>query len=64
MCLAQGHNALTPVRLEPAVLRSRGKQSTTEPLRSLQKRVKQTKLKNQTAAKMFLLVELWLSRNT
>ena len=34
MCLAQGHNAVTPVRLEPAALRSRVKHSTTEPLRS------------------------------
>ena len=33
MCLAQGHNAVTPVRLEPAALRSRVKHSTTEPLR-------------------------------
>ena len=35
MCLAQGHNAVTPVRLEPAAPRSRVKLSTTEPLRSL-----------------------------
>ena len=34
MCLAQGHNSVTPVRLEPAALRSRVKHSTTEPLRS------------------------------
>ena len=34
MCLAQGHNAVTPVRLEPAASRSRVKYSTTEPLRS------------------------------
>ena len=32
--LAQGHNAVPPVRLEPAALRSRVKHSTTEPLRS------------------------------
>ena len=38
MCLAQGHNAVTPVRLEPAALRSRVKHSTTEPLRSLDAR--------------------------
>ena len=31
---AQGHNAVTLVRLEPAALRSRVKHSTTEPLRS------------------------------
>ena len=35
MCLAQGHNAVTPVRLEPTALRSRVKHSTSEPLRSL-----------------------------
>ena len=35
MCLAQGHNAVTPVRLEPSAPRSRVKHSTTEPLRSL-----------------------------
>ena len=34
MCLAQGHNALMPVRLEPAAPGSRVKQSTIEPLRS------------------------------
>ena len=33
MCLAQGHNTVTPVRLEPAAPRSRVKHSTTEPLR-------------------------------
>ena len=32
MCLAQGHNAVTPVRLEPAALGSRVKHSTTGPL--------------------------------
>ena len=35
MCLAQGHNAVTPVRLKPASLRSRVKHSTPEPLHSL-----------------------------
>ena len=34
MCLAQGHNAVTLVRLEPAAPRSRVKHSTNEPLRS------------------------------
>ena len=34
MCLAQGHNAVTSLRLEPAAPRSRVKHSTTEPLRS------------------------------
>ena len=33
--LAQGHNAVTPVRLEPAALLSQVKHSTTEPLHSL-----------------------------
>ena len=32
MCLAQGHNAATLVRLEPSVPRSWVKHSTTEPL--------------------------------
>ena len=31
MCLAQGHNAVTPVRLEPRAPWSRVKPSTTEP---------------------------------
>ena len=35
MCLAQGHNAVKPVRLEPAAPLSQVKHSTTEPLRSL-----------------------------
>ena len=35
MCLAQGHNAVTPVRLKLATPRSQDKHSTTEPLHSL-----------------------------
>ena len=35
MCLAQGHNAVTPVRLDPVASPSRVKNSTTEPLLSL-----------------------------
>ena len=35
MCISQGHNAVTPVRLEPATFRSQNKHSTTEPMRSL-----------------------------
>ena len=31
MCLAQGYNAVSPVRLEPATFLSPVKQSTTEP---------------------------------
>ena len=34
MRLAQGHNAMTPVRLEAAATRYLVKHSTTEPLRS------------------------------
>ena len=34
MCLAQGHNTVTPVRLKHAAPQSRVKHSTTEPLRS------------------------------
>ena len=34
MRLAQGHNAMAPVRLEAAATRYRVKHSTTEPLRS------------------------------
>ena len=35
LTLLRDHNAVTPVRLEPAALRFRVKHSTTEPLRSL-----------------------------
>ena len=35
MCLAQGHNTVPPVRLEPAIPQSQVKHSTTEPLCSL-----------------------------
>ena len=35
MCLAQGHNTATSVRLKSATLRSRIKHSTTKPLCSL-----------------------------
>ena len=34
MCLAQGHNAVTPVRHDPTALWSWVEHSTTEPLRS------------------------------
>ena len=34
MCLTQGHNAVTPVKLGPTASRYRVKHSTTEPLRS------------------------------
>ena len=32
MCLAQGHNAVTLMRLQPVAPRSRAKHSTTEPM--------------------------------
>ena len=35
MCLAQEHNAVTPVRVEPVATLSRVKHSTFDPLRSL-----------------------------
>ena len=35
MCLAQGQNTVTPLRLEHATPRSQDKHSTTEPLRSV-----------------------------
>ena len=35
MCLAQEHNSVTPVKLEPAAPYFRVKHSTTEPLRLL-----------------------------
>ena len=44
MGLAQGHNAVTPVRLEPTIPRSRVKHSTTEPLHSSHKIVYLTPL--------------------
>ena len=37
MCLAQGHNAVTPVRLEPLTPRSWNMHYTTGPLHSLKK---------------------------
>ena len=40
MCLAQRHNTVMPMRLEPAAPWSRVKHSTTEPLRSLLKGLK------------------------
>ena len=37
ICLAQGHKAVTTMRLEPAIPRFRVKHSATEPLHSLLK---------------------------
>ena len=45
MCLAQGHNAVTPMRLDSAATRSRVKHSTTEPLRS-PKHVNMTRMRH------------------
>ena len=42
MCLAQGHNAVMLVRLEPTVPPSRIKHSTNEPLHSHKKQNKKT----------------------
>ena len=42
MCLAQGHNAVTPVRLEPANPPSQVKYSTTRPLRYPKRRCRKT----------------------
>ena len=55
MCLAQGHNAVTLVRLKPAVSQSRVKHSTTEPLRSLL-----TKMKSQN---MVQFSDLYLQKH-
>ena len=52
MCLAQGHNALTMVRLEPAALMSQVKHYTTEPLRSY---LKWDIYKNRTCVYMFIV---------
>ena len=46
MSLAQGHNVVTLVRHEPAALRSPVKHSTTEPLRSLTRYGKCSKICN------------------
>ena len=48
--LAQGHNTVTPVWLEPAAPRSRVKRCTTEPLCSLKNNVDP----NITVSNMFL----------
>ena len=42
MCLAQGHNAVMPVRLEPAAFWSQVKHSTTEPLHSPKRKCRKT----------------------
>ena len=48
MCFAQGHNAVTPVSLEPAAPRSRVKHSTTEPLHQQITEDPNLKLRNTT----------------
>ena len=44
--LLKDHNAVTPVRLEPAALQSRVKHSTIEPLRSLDSMCSQSRFKD------------------
>ena len=44
MCHSQGHNAVTPVKLEPPAIQSRVKHSTTKPLRSLSHAYDETSL--------------------
>ena len=45
---------MTPVRLEPATLRSRVKHSTTEPLRSLERKVVQFYFKSNAILKLYI----------
>ena len=59
MCLAQGHNAGTPVRLEPAALRSRVTHSTTEPLYSLEDTIGLSK--RQWRLNLFVFQIEWIS---
>ena len=59
MCLAQGQNAVR-VRLEPAALPSLVKHSTTEPLRSPQKR-KKFVISSMTYGKMRLQISCELT---
>ena len=53
--LLKDHNAVTPVRLEPAALRSRVKHSTTEPLRSLEKKKKKKKNIHNSTSNLYVL---------
>ena len=55
MCLAQGYNAVTPMRLEPVAPRSQVKHSSTEPLLSLKK--------NSMVKKINLGATAWLPYN-
>ena len=55
MCLAQGHNAVNLVRLEPAALRFRVKHSTTEPLRSRKSRMRPIWPRNYNLSKLSIV---------
>ena len=60
MCLAQGHNTVTLVRLKPAALRSRVKHSTIEPLCSLFNELrKRAKMRGYAEFKKFNNIGIW-----
>ena len=50
MCLAQGHNVVTPMRLQPAAPRSQVKHSNIDLLRSLFAPAGREKLRLRSAA--------------
>ena len=62
--LAQGHNEVMPVRLEPATPRSPVKHSTTEPLRSLQSLRNDGGLSDTTYMRVVHTIPEWLSLYT
>ena len=67
MCLAQGHNTVTPVRLKPAAPRSRVKHTTTEPLWSNDKNwpvgYKAFSISTQLSMKFQLLIKPQMVKN-
>ena len=72
MCLAEGHNEVTPVRLEPATPRSQDKYSTTEPLGSLyimhlevtsMQRVTHAQLSSGVTSQTLIFVYTWSPAN-
>ena len=56
LCLAQGHNTVTPVRLEPPTPWSRVKLSTTEPLGYHQNLLYRTRRKNPFVYKVLTIL--------
>ena len=58
MCLAQGHNAVTLVRLKPAAPRSRVKHSTTESRSSLRYCI-EDQMKNEVVRLMIGTIYRW-----